>query len=92
APNYLIISSAGNDRSNNGPAVGENYWRYDANFNFVNAGNRPAGISSNDSYDIISGYGIAKNNLTIGAVNGIPGGWNKPGDVVMSSFSSWGPT
>ncbi|MFX6911447.1 hypothetical protein ABTH68_19480, partial [Acinetobacter baumannii] len=61
APNYLIISSAGNDRSNNGPAVGENYWRYDANFNFVNAGNRPAGISSNDSYDIISGYGIAKN-------------------------------
>ncbi|WP_421020008.1 S8 family serine peptidase, partial [Klebsiella pneumoniae] len=36
--------------------------------------------------------GIAKNNLTIGAVNGIPGGWNKPGDVVMSSFSSWGPT
>ncbi|MFX8652958.1 hypothetical protein ABTM19_19745, partial [Acinetobacter baumannii] len=37
APNYLIISSAGNDRSNNGPAVGENYWRYDANFNFVNA-------------------------------------------------------
>lgn len=92
APNYLIVSSAGNDRNNNGPAVGENYWRYDANFNFVNAGNRPSGISSNDSYDIISGYGIAKNNLTVGAVNGIPGGWNKPGDVVMSSFSAWGPT
>ncbi|MBX9735096.1 MAG: S8 family serine peptidase, partial [Chitinophagaceae bacterium] len=92
APNYLIVSSAGNDRNNNGPAVGENYWRYDASFNFVNAGNRPSGISSNDSYDIISGYGVAKNNLTVGAVNGIPGGWNKTGDVVMSSFSAWGPT
>jgi hypothetical protein len=92
APNYLIVSSAGNDRNNNGPAVGEPYYRYDANFNFVSAGNRPSGISSNDSYDIITGYGIAKNNLTVGAVNGIPGGWNKPGDVVMSAFSGWGPT
>ncbi len=92
APNYLIISSAGNDRNNAGPEIGKPFFRLNASGNMVAAGNRPSGISNNDSYDIISGFGVAKNNLTVGAVNGIPTGYNKPGDVVMSAFSSWGPT
>lgn len=92
APNYLMVAVAGNDRNNNGPAVGQPYFRLDASGNFISGGNRPAGISSNDSYDIITGYGIAKNCITVGAVNGIPAGYVKPGDVVMSAFSGWGPT
>lgn len=92
APNYLMVSVAGNDRNNNGPDIGEPYFRLDASGNFISGGTRPAGISSNDSYDIISGYGVAKNNITIGAVSGIPAGYVKPSDVVMSSFSGWGPT
>ena len=42
-------------------------------------------------YDCISTYGIAKNILTVGAVEDIVGGYTQPGDVVSTSFSSWGP-
>ncbi len=40
-------------------------------------------------YDCISQQGVAKNILTVGAVNDITGGYTQPSDVVMSSFSSW---
>lgn len=92
APYYLIVKAAGNKRDENGPAVGSPYWRFDASGNMVNAGNRPAGISNNDSYDNISTYGTSKNILTVGAVFPIPYGYKKPWDVSMTSFSSWGPT
>ena len=42
-------------------------------------------------YDCIAHGGIAKNVLAVGAVNDIPGGYASPGNVNMSSFSSWGP-
>ncbi len=92
APYYLIVQAAGNNRNSNGPAVGSPYWRYNASNIMVDAGNRPAGMSSNDGYDIIPGTANAKNILLVGAVNPIPGGYNSSSDVVMSSFSSWGPT
>jgi hypothetical protein len=92
APNYLIVKSAGNKRDENGPAVGQPYFRRDGSGNFVAAGNRLAGMASNDGYDIIPAYGNAKNILTVGAVTALPGGYHRPQDVNMSSFSSWGPT
>jgi hypothetical protein len=92
APYYLIVKSAGNNRTENGPAVGQPYSRYNAKGNMAPAGNRPAGISNNDGYNIIPTYGVAKNIITIGAVNPIPGGYNSPADVVLADFSSWGPT
>jgi len=42
-------------------------------------------------YDCIGTNGIAKNVLTVGAVNDITAGYALPTDVVMTSFSSWGP-
>ena len=92
APYYLIVKSVGNNRDINGPPVGQPYWRYNAQGQMVNAGNRPAGISNNDGYDIIPTHGTAKNILTVGAVSQISSGYTRPEDVVMSSFSSWGPT
>lgn len=92
APNYLIVKSVGNNRDKNGPPVGTPYRRYDINGNMVDAGNRPTGLSSNDGYDIIPTYGVAKNILTVGAVEGIPSGSTKSSDIKMSSFSCWGPT
>ncbi|MBN8855781.1 MAG: S8 family serine peptidase [Sphingobacteriales bacterium] len=92
APNYLILKAAGNNRGETGPAVGQPYYRYDNNGNMVYAGLRPTGISSNDAYDDIATSAGAKNILTVGAVNPIPGGYSSPSDVVMSDFSSWGPT
>ncbi len=92
APNYLIVKSAGNNRSSIGPAVDSTYWRFDATGVMIDAGPRPAGISSNNAYDIIPTYGTAKNILTVGAVNAISTGYQNISDVVMSSFSSWGPS
>lgn len=91
APFYLIVKSAGNNRDVNGPAVGQPYYRPNAVGTMAAAGNRPAGISSNDGYDIIPTYGVAKNILTMGAVYPIPGGYSQPADVVLAEFSSWGP-
>ncbi len=92
APNYLMVFSAGNSRGENGPAVGDPYFRLDSTGTMVSRGNRPSGISSNDSYDCIPTLSGAKNILTVGAVNGIPVGYSRKEDVVMSYFSSWGPT
>lgn len=50
------------------------------------------GTYPNDGpYDCISHQGISKNVLTVGAVDDIPGGYTQPSDVVMSTFSCWGP-
>lgn len=92
APYYLIVKSAGNNRIENGPDVGENYWGYNNANNLVNKGARPADMSDNGSYDCISTYGVAKNILTVGAIQKIVNGYINPGSAQMSSFSSWGPT
>ncbi|GAC1443103.1 MAG: hypothetical protein NVSMB63_11870 [Sediminibacterium sp.] len=92
APYYLIVKSAGNNRTENGPAIGSSYYRYDSTQKMVDAGSRPAGISSNDGYDIIPWDCNAKNILTVGAIQGIPGGYNRVSDAVLGNFSSWGPT
>lgn len=94
APYYLIVESAGNNRDSNGPAVGQTYYGYSSatNQNFVNKGPRPASISSNNGYDIISVTANAKNILTIGAVNPLPFGPTTSSDISVASFSGWGPT
>lgn len=94
APYYLIVESAGNERSSNGPAVGETYYGYKSRTDqtFVNKGARPAGISNNDGYDIISTSGNAKNILTVGAVYPLLYGPKERSDVAIAPFSSWGPT
>ena len=92
APNYLIVFAAGNNRTSTGPAVGQTYWRRNEAGRMINAGARPADISSNDSYGTISTDKNAKNVLTVGAVFGIPSQYNKKEDVIVSNFSSWGPT
>ena len=92
APNYLIVYAAGNNRTSTGPAVGQTYWRRNEAGRMINAGARPAEISSNDSYGTISTDKNAKNVLTVGAVFGIPSQYNKKEDVIVSNFSSWGPT
>ena len=92
APNYLIIAAAGNNRTSVGPAVGQTYWRRNETGRMINAGARPADISSNDSYGSISTDKNAKNVLTVAAVYGIPSEYSKKEDVVISNFSSFGPT
>ncbi|WP_288095401.1 S8 family serine peptidase [Hydrotalea sp.] len=89
APYYLISMSAGNSRNSNGPAVGSKYL-YNGNSN--KSIYRTASIPNNPDYGSIAYTQDAKNILAVGAVNGIPLGYNYPSDVVMSSFSACGPT
>ena len=70
APYYLMVKSAGNDRSD------------------VGDGTKPA----DGPYDCISTFGVAKNVLTVGAVNKLFSPYTGPADVLITSFSSWGPT
>ncbi len=45
----------------------------------------------NGPWDCIGPEKVAKNVLAVGAVEKIPDGYSSPEDVVMTTFSSWGP-
>jgi len=92
APYLTICKSAGNDRNDHGPgSAGHWYWDPDTeDWDWSTAIRDWDGGA--DGYDCNSHVGVAKNILTVGAVDDIPGGYTQPSDVDMSSFSAWGPT
>jgi subtilisin family serine protease len=93
APQYLIVKSAGNDRDDAGPAVGESHFVWDGEINdWVSSTTARLPDGGLDGFDSIPYRGNAKNILTVGAVSDIAGGWSAPSDVQMSTFSGWGPT
>jgi len=101
APYYLIVKASGNDRSETGPAY------TDPNnlepYTIVDQDGAPLSISTLPrtadcapaGYDCLPTNSVAKNVLTVGAVDDVPGGYSTlagPSQVLMSPFSSWGPT
>jgi len=90
APYYLIVKSAGNDRTDSGPGAGGGHYVWDGGWVW-STDTRDEDCAPN-GYDCIGWRGNAKNILTVGAVGDIMGGYSAPGDVNMASFSSWGPT
>ena len=87
-PFYLIVKSAGNNR-NQGPNPGTSHQVRGANGAWTTSTTvRPR----SGPYDCLPTYSVAKNILTIGAVNDLTNGWQSAAGVSMSSFSSWGPT
>ena len=90
APNYLIVKSAGNDRGE-GPATGATH-KVNRGGSWVLSTVAREKDGGALGYDCVSYNGVAKNILTIGAVNINSGGYTNPSSVVMSSFSGWGPT
>ena len=91
APFYLIVKSAGNDRNDAGPASGATYLLGFGSTTSTAARNPDGGATG---FDCIPTDGTAKNILTVGAVNPVPGGngYTGPNSVTMSAFSGWGPT
>jgi hypothetical protein len=86
----LPVWSAGNDR-NDGPAsqpvshkVWAGYWADSKTVRNLDG--------YDNGFDTIESRKTAKNILTVGAVDDIVGGYTHPSDVVMSSFSGFGPT
>jgi hypothetical protein len=94
APYYLIVESAGNSHDYPGPTVGADYFGYKSRTDqtIVDKGPRPANISNNSGYKVISTTGNAKNILTVTAVNEQPNGPVNSQDIAVASFSSYGPT
>lgn len=90
SPYYTIVAAAGNDRSE-GPSSVNEHWIYNGN-NWILQTTSRNKDGNTLGYDCISGTSLAKNIITVGAVDDIPNGYNSPTDVVMSTFSGWGPT
>ena len=89
APFFSIFKAAGNDRNDN-PNPGDQAWVYWANLNSgtylpYNTNTHAAGdgVFNNNGYETIPTYGVAKNIITVGAM--------QDGSAI-SDFSGWGPT
>jgi len=93
APSYLIVKSAGNDRNDTGPEPGGGHYAWDSDVGdwawSTTVRDPDGGL---DGFDSISYRGNAKNILTVGAVEDVPGGWSDPSGVISSAFTGWGPT
>ena len=96
APYYLIVKAAGNDRQDIGPIPGEEYTIIDQNGEFVSISTLPRNVDCAPAgYDCLPTNSVAKNVLTVGAVDDLIGGYSifsGPSSVQMAGFSGWGPT
>lgn len=96
APYFLIVKAAGNDRFVLGPEPGEEYTIIDQDGQFVATSTvqRPPDCAP-AGFDCMPTHAGAKNILTVGAVDALPGGYlplGGPEQVAMTLFSGWGPT
>lgn len=88
ASNYLIVGAAGNER-NDGVSPGTEHWVFSPTENdwILSTGTR----ENDGPWDCIGHTKTAKNVLTVGAVEDIPGGYEFPNQVELTNFSSVGP-
>ena len=91
APYYTIVVSAGNDRGDAGPGPGGGHYVQDSLGNWFWSTTTRDPDGGSDGYDCLDHMAIAKNVISVGSVNDIPNGYSAPSDVVMTSYSSWGP-
>jgi len=92
APYMLMCWAAGNDRGL-GPEAGSEHYVWDPqSSDWVLSSDEREVDGGPDGYDCIAHTGMAKNIITVGAVEKIEGGYQYPWDVHMSSFSGWGPS
>ncbi|MEM6271260.1 MAG: S8 family serine peptidase [Bacteroidota bacterium] len=88
APYYLIVKSAGNNRLEVGPPPGgAHYIQTGGQWVLDSTVRNPDG-----PYDCLAYRAVAKNNLVVGAVKDIPGGYTTASPPQMTTFSGWGPT
>jgi len=92
APNYLIVTSAGNDRSK-GPQSSDDKYEFDGS-QWIQCGSTCATEhelnGGADGYDTLSDNSVAKNVLVVGAVDNTV--LNNPEIGGMWVNSNWGPT
>lgn len=90
-PDLLMVKSAGNERNDNGPNQNESHLFFDGT-NWVVSNTHRMADGANNGFDCIAHAAVAKNVLTVGAVQDIEGAYTIAEDVQMTPFSAWGPT
>lgn len=95
-PYYLIFWAAGNERDNNpgtGSTVALNPLTPSVTVSYDPALHPPGDGTYRSGYDTISFCALAKNVVTVGAVNdAVSAGLRNLNNATMTGFSSWGPT
>jgi len=91
APDFLIVKASSNDRFQGPAEQPVQHWLWNSGNGWVLSSSVRDKDGAN-GFDCIPWNGVAKNILTIGAVNDIPAGYQVPSDVVLAGFSSTGPT
>lgn len=95
APYYLIVWSAGNDRSDN-PSVGSTVSIAGVTSSYNPSLHPPGDGVYMGGYETIAEHAVAKNILTVGAVNDavstVSSGTRDISRATMTTFSAWGPT
>lgn len=94
APTYLPVWAAANERRRAGAPIYSplfGYYTFSNGVVIVSTANRPNDGDAG-GYDTLPEQACAKNILTVGAVNGITNGYAGSNSVVISTFSSFGPT
>ncbi len=90
APEYVLVKSAGNDRNDSPDVQPVEHYVWDSGWVIS------TDVRDNDGgttgFGCLSSMAVAKNVITVGAVRDISDGYNVVTDVVMESYSSWGPT
>ncbi|MBN2357463.1 S8 family serine peptidase [candidate division KSB1 bacterium] len=91
-PAYVIVVSAGNDRYEFGPPnpADEHWVLQGSEWKLSTTKREPDG--GDEGYDSINGFAVAKNLITVGAVQALPWPYTSPADVRMTGFSCFGPT
>ena len=97
APYFLPFKSSGNDRNDAAPSNGTTFYYYDLGWlsKAYVFGSDPAGdgdANPQAGYDTIGRRGVAKNIMTVGAVDDAVNGGRSVVDGTMATFSGWGPT
>lgn len=87
-PQFTLVVAAGNDRLDTGPPLGTSHLIFRGNSWMSTDTPRPR----DGPYDCLSPIAVPKNVLTVGAIEGLPFGYESAAGVTMSSFSSFGPT
>lgn len=96
APYYLIVKASGNDGTDIGPAPDEEYTVINQDGDPLFTSTLPRNPDCTPlGYDCLPTHSVAKNILTVSAVDDIPGGYSPitgPDAVLFADFSSRGPT
>ncbi len=89
-PNYMIVKSAGNDRGV-GPSPGSEHYVMKGG-EWVSSTDVRQKDGGDDGFDSMGPTGNAKNILSVGAIKDLPLGYTGSKNVMLTSFSAFGPT